>query len=119
MGFTHQPEEPWRWRRRIKPVVEQVGVDDRRLPVVDVGELRGGRRRDDGEGLEDASVVVPVLPERGERQRRSVRKGQKIGLLALPAPFATGTTRWPALSTVVSGMRRRTTASYGRSLPGH
>ena len=38
--FTHQLEEPRYRRRRIEPVVEPVGVDDRRLPVVDVGQRR-------------------------------------------------------------------------------
>ena len=32
-GCTHQLEEPRDGRRRIEPVIEPVGVDDRRLPI--------------------------------------------------------------------------------------
>ena len=65
-GFTHQLEKsPYR-RRRIEPVVEQFGVDDRRLSVVDVGKPWCGRRCDDGEGLQGVAALVPALPQSRE-----------------------------------------------------
>ena len=72
----------------------QVGVDDRRLPMVDVGQRRGGRSRD-REGLEGVAALVLALPQSGERKRLSVRKGQKVGLLAASGPLSLEP-RWSA-----------------------
>ena len=86
-GFTHQLEKPRYRRCGIEPFVEPVGIDDRRLPVVDVGQRRASSRRDDGEGLQGFSVSAPALPQGGKRQRRTVRERQEEGLLAMPGPL--------------------------------
>ena len=63
-GSRTQVEAPRHWRRRIEPVGKLVGVDDRRMLMVDVRQPRRGLRCDHGEGTPG---ILRPRPKRSHR----------------------------------------------------
>ena len=47
--------------RAVEPLAEPSGFDDRRLSMVNVLQLGGGCRRDDGEGFQRPAALAPIL----------------------------------------------------------
>ncbi len=73
MEFPNQLKELLRRRGRIEPISKVVGIDNRRLSLVDVGKRRGGRRSDDGEGFDGFSTLVPASAPTERRTTQAIR----------------------------------------------